>query len=269
MKKIIAVLTVMVMIISSVSVYAEDSEDENINKRPPDETIARMQWENEQKQISFSEIAAMSDEELEALHLLPINPVISASGQGSRYMTTVMVNTLAVKQSTTYYCGPAATLMALFTAGCYNSISGNSSAAKQDTLANALGTTTSGTATASIPGVLNSYTGRTRAWTSAMWTSSSQYPSMAYWMRTNLVYGDLFISCVDTIELDYYCANYVHFIAGTGLEYDNNNLYNYSVMNVRLQDPHYNDCYYGQHWDTLQNLFNAMSEFYTNHNFVY
>ena len=258
MKKLIIMFLVLVMVGSNLGVYAED-----VNKMPPDEeTLAKMR-ENEAKQIPIQEIASMSEQELRRLHLAPLNEPRSTAA------TEYTVPTKAVMQSTTYYCGPAATLMALYTAGAYGQISGSTDSAKQDTLAAQLGTTT-GTATVCIPDVMNSYTSRSRAWTSALWTTYNTFWNVLYFSKSNFSYGDAVIFCLDSQFLGYY-EGYacVHFVTGTGLYLDNGSLADYGSILMRLQDPHYDLDYYGTHTVPAEQLRKAIEDFHNNHNFVY
>jgi len=123
---------------------------------------------NEENIITDEEIAAMSLEELEYYQLLPVD---SEEGKMRAYTTYAAnddytVTTTLVKQIKGNYCGSAATLMALYTAGTADSVSGKTSDAKQETLAVEYGisNTGGGTALVSVASMMNKYAPRMRDW---------------------------------------------------------------------------------------------------------
>ncbi len=282
MKKISIVMCLILVCILCHSVKAEEIEFDG--KNPPQDII-ELQEKQQEEQISLEEIANMSPEELKALGLLPLSPdekvllnLDSRREQGSSRVQTsanyeIIIPT--VIQCETYYCGPASTLMALDAAGCYASVAGMNQSQKQHTLAGSTYLNTDnlgGTWTATIAVVMNSFTGRNRSWTSSMVTNSSQYLNLSYWTRTNIVGGDAVVYCMDMENMSYYNGQMygTHFIAGTGINYQNTTLIftDFDQVIVKVQDPNYNSNFSGV-YVAFEDLMYAMHDFYSNNNFVY
>ena len=286
MKKLIVIFTIICVIMFQQNiVLADNDEDNSFDVKNPPEEILELREKQKKDQISFYEISQMSDEELRKMELLPLSASELLS-QGIPYVSSrnkvraqdndfYYVTTPTFIQCENYYCGPAATLMALYAGGCYGSVSGSTSDQKQRTLASSTFLNIDyyeGTFPESIAYVMNYFTNRFRAWTSAKITSSNQYSTFEYYTRSNLSYDNAIICCVDMQRLSY--VNYgmygTHYITVTAINYLKAASHqDYENIVVTVQDPNYNWNYSGTHWVDFENLMFAMQDFPTSNNFVY
>lgn len=161
-------IAMVVMLANSVSALAAANGDVVLNRTNFSQKEKMRIQENEEKSFTEEEIAAMSPSELEYYQLLPLYETRSSARRNSaRSMSYYSVSTTMVKQANYYYCGPAATLMALYTAGMAGTVTGNTNDQKQATLAgdNYLRTNSLGaTYIYDVPDVLQDFTQRTRDW---------------------------------------------------------------------------------------------------------
>lgn len=250
MKKRIAVLVLICMICSTMQVWAlEEDEGEKASGNTgvliltPEEAArekARVMRENS----NYSGTAT------------PANELKSLA------VEDLYVATMAIRQCETYYCGPAAVLQALYSAGAYSSVPGDTSTAKQRTLATSSYLCTDrdeATSIYNMPSTMNHFTGRARAWTLMRVSTDSKW-WLVYGIRKNHSEGDAVIYLLDTDSLTYYGgANYTHYITGTGITFKTGSTTDYSNITVRLQDPHYDSSYYGRHTVPFMELATGMS----------
>ena len=166
-------------------------------------------------------------------------------GSTSTYAWVVAPN---VNQDLYYYCGPASALQAIAAWGGY--VSGRTNRQKMDTLANAMGTDTSGTSYINLTATLNDYT-------SSKPYSSTPGNSMDVDEFLNTCYRSLasgyapIIQC-KTGKLDYYNGHDTgHFITVSGADL--------STEKVRLVDPNYRQKYFGIRTLDAANVFSSIN----------
>ena len=257
MKRILSALLAIIMCLSLPSIACAANTDNDCstaitdqcpvdysNLSDAEQSIIRA---NEARNFTEEQIAAMTDEELEYFQLAPITT--NSVARASAYY---QVSTTNVQQSTSYYCGPASVLQALYTAGVAGSVSGSTNTQKQQTLAgNGYLYTDRDNATwiEYIPAVMNTFTGRTRSWaTYTITNDTTGKDRLSYRVRSNLMYGNAVIYLLDTQYLGYYSSHSCyHYVTGTRIYSPAGTFYDYASMTLRLADPHYSASYYGNH----------------------
>lgn len=220
--------------------------------------------------LTVEDIKNMSDEELEKYSLLPI------TDKEDDFATSVILNIDSeysvtlwnYQQNNTYYCGPAATLNALATAGKYADVDGFSNVDKQKTLASTDYLCTDrdkGTWIEYVPTTLNHFDDRYRSWTCTSFDMSTHAKdSMEYWIRSNHTYGDQVIYLVKMSFLSYYPDSKTgsHYISGGGIIYDTGSTTDYGNIRLKLLDPNWDDTYYGTHIEYFDNVNEACYEYH-------
>ncbi len=271
MKRVFVCIITTVFIFSLfTSVYAIEPDeiitsDDNATLLNEQEYRLKVAQYNDNNLISMEEIALMSDEERERLCLLPIDQSgISPASSGEKVFTVYSVEVMNIRQKNGYYCGPAATLQALYAGGCYDMVMGNTAEEKQTTLAEEyLYTTSSGTWIDYIPPVMNEFTGRYRQWTRAtIDTTHSSKSTMHFYARGNHLYGQATIYLLEASVLDYYQGNgSAHYVTGFSMDTTNDFTIDFNDITVGIADPHYNDAFFGSHYVNFNNLVDAMWEY--------
>lgn len=223
--------------------------------------------QNEENAFTDEEIARMSPEELEKYQLLPLDGELAApfSTNGIAFYG---VATKSVKQLTGYYCGPAATLQTLYTAGVADQVTGSDDAAKQRTLASSsnLRTDADGaTWIENIPTVLNKYTGRSRLWTTyKVANNNSGKLELSNKICSNHRYGSATIYLVRTPGIAYYGGTDCnHYITGISIHTDDGTYKDYADMVIIVADPNNDSRYYGNHGIPFEVLAAAMEAYTT------
>lgn len=206
-------------------------------------------WQNcpEPHVWTMEEISAMSDEMLQQLELLPV-------GFRSRSVEySYMIYRYNIKQKETYYCGPAATLQVIMSAGTGDNVAGDTYDEKQVTLAgNDYLCTDRDHATwiNYIPSTLDTFIPRNRKWAKMTVNPeiTSTLNSFQYHLRTNLDYGYGAVVLMIPGELHYYNGEDTgHYLSCSGIVYTTMSENDYDNITVRLDDPHYDDRYFGTH----------------------
>jgi len=155
------------------------------------------------------------------------------------------------KQERSYWCGPASVRQSL---SFHRTDSGSgTSLPSQTTLANKIGTTTSGSLTTSIVSALNSYDGvfgNVSYLASDITDTSNPYESFVNRIGTML--RSITINATAPIILAqtkyiprYNGASLRHYMTMSGI---NDNV---SPMQMRSVDPNYNSAYYGVRWENV------------------
>ncbi|TCK92874.1 peptidase C39-like protein [Natranaerovirga hydrolytica] len=250
--------------------FLEDSDQFSIQSTELDEIkkeAEKILKENERNVIVEEDIQNLSHEELAELNLLPLED-ISKSDFQIQSEVRFLVPSYLRRQINTYYCGPAATLQAITTAGNASSIPGTTTTAKQQTLGSNGYLYTdrdNGTWIEYIPAVMNEFVPRARSWTTRTFdTSSSSKSSMQYMVRSNHSFGDAVIYLVKPGPLSYYSGNPGgHYISGSGIYYRSGSYNDYANIDLRLNDPHYSNNYYGVHIEPFNNVVDAMHKYST------
>ncbi|MDO4541809.1 MAG: C39 family peptidase [Bacillota bacterium] len=153
--------------------------------------------------------------------------------------TNGWVNATNVQQKNSYYCGPATVLNAIAGWGGY--VAGSTNIAKQDTLANRMGTNSSeGTYVYQVKNALNAYLNSPTNQHRYDYVLGSSMTTTTFLnaMRTMFPYDRSLILHARTAPLSYYNgADYHHYILVTA----------FNTLNgkTRLNDPHWNNSYYG------------------------
>ena len=271
---------ILFVTVCNFDVYADgdDASEEELGELHSEEAL-RLQEEQKKDQYTLEQIASMSDEELAKLQLLrPTEDELTGSSKevsgGHRLSETYSVYAPAVKQPNSYYCGPAATLMALYASGVASSVSGTTTTQKQATLAGSAYLKTDlygGTDTPYVASTMNYFTNRFRTWTSAQITSSSQYSTVQFYTRSNLDHGHAVVFCIEIKDTSYYNppSTGTHFITGVEITYSGSNYTDYANITLKVKDPHYNMLYFGTHTITFNDLMWAIHDFSVMNNFVY
>lgn len=158
------------------------------------------------------------------------------------------VNTSLVQQINGYYCGPASVLMAIW--GWGGNVSGSTNTAKQNTLASAMGTTSSsGTYVYRVRDTLNSYLGSN--FYSYYLGSSLDQTTFRVYVFNSLSKNRAPILHAKTEYLSYYNGHASgHYITATDFNYDN--------MTIRLHDCNNNSSYYGVRSVAWQQVYNSI-----------
>ena len=223
----------------------------------------------DENEITLDEISMMTTEELEKLELVPLESSNSRAVSGLK--DYYLVSKYNIKQINTYYCGPATTLQMLKVSGKAGQVSGTTDAQKQKTLASNqyLGTDRDGaTWINNIASTMNKLSPRSRAWTQKVINKNDKdsLAHMQYFIRANHMYNYAVDYLVYPAELSYYPAGSRsgHYIYGSGIYYDSNNAADYNNIRLRLNDPHYDDRYYGTHVEKFMNVVRAMHDYTTN-----
>lgn len=157
-----------------------------------------------------------------------------------------------VKQAKTYYCGPAAVLEALIGNGILDDVSINKNLAKQNAIASALGTTSSGTYVYQITNVLNSYYSSDKY--EHRYYSQSNYDSSISFLVDALQSNYVpIVRVTDTSAFSYYNGNsYTHYVAVNYVDYDK--------KTIGIVDPHYNTTFGGEREVTFTEFKNAIKQ---------
>lgn len=143
-KKILVILALALFIsVGTSSAYAENSTHEQV----------LMQYLGDPMFVSHLEYDYESAMEMIDNIVLQKSPIVPLGGRARQPECIVPL----IRQSTSYYCGPASTLQALYGIGVASSISGSSNNEKQNALASNMGTDTSGTYVYIIVNELNNY----------------------------------------------------------------------------------------------------------------
>lgn len=152
-----------------------------------------------------------------------------------------------VKQMNSYFCGPAATLMALIGSGASNFYYTN-----DQTILNAwqtqlsqkgmLDTTKNGTIIYNVTNVMNNYIPSVNGYTykSKVFTRHSYSQALGY-ISASLLYDAVPIINISNTELlNYYKGNsFIHYMVV--------NYVDFNAETVMLYDPHYDSRFYGNH----------------------
>ena len=228
---------------------------------------------NMEKGFTENEIAAMTEEELEYYQLLPINSDTTSTldtlqNNLRSSCAYYSVPTTNIQQSTYYYCGPAATLQALYTAGVAGSVSGSTYAAKQQTLASTsyLFTDRDGaTWIEYVPDTMDYFTNRTRHWATVTITDDhSGKSTLSYCCQSNLYYGNALVYLLETSDLGYYGGHSsAHYVTGTRIFSSDGTFYDYDNMSLSVADPNNNNNYYGNHTANFTAFVEAMNDYST------
>lgn len=225
---------------------------------------------NDSNILTMEAIKKMSDAELKKYSLLPVlddEAFITKMGLRSGEEYSYFVTVWNFQQVETYYCGPAATLNVLATAGKFADIPGFTSEDKQRTLATTAYLCTDrdgGTWIEHIPPTLNHFDDRVRKWTRTTYTTStSDKDSMEYWIRSNHSYGDQVIYLVKMKYLSYYPTTQKgsHYISGAGITYKTGSTTDYENIVLKLLDPNWNDDYWGTHYEPFNRVNEACYEY--------
>ena len=230
------ILMVMVYCMCQLSVFA--SENTGVLLLTPEEAQAKYEMLLEQGVIKEYTPTIM-----------PASTIVDRN----RYL----VYSVGVKQSNGYYCGPAAVLQALYASSDAGNVSGTTNTAKQKTLASSSYLRTDidqATSIYNMPATLKALTGKT--W--SMMHVNNSNPS--YNIYKSHEAGNAVIYLIDTIHLSYYDYSCIHYVTGTGIYFDTYTYANINEIDVRLQDPHYDNSYYGEHTVSMSELIDALSE---------
>lgn len=263
-KRTLLTSLLLVFILSSIAFASDEGACE-----PEGETS------RSSEQLTMKEIKSMSDATLERMSLLSTNSIITRSVNSSYVVTPY-----TIKQKKTYYCGPAATLQVIKVSNKSGDVAGNTDDEKQDTLASSTYLNTEAqkaTAIGKVADTLNELVPRTRSWVTAKISaeSTSNKSTMQYYVCSNLSYGYGVIYLVIPKKLSYYpdSATSGHYISGSGIYYGNTqNPNDYANIQLRINDPHYDDAYYGYRNEAFNNVVDAMHLYSTERgadNFVY
>ena len=232
--------------------------------------------------IGLEDVALMDDKKLSELELTPLDPfsgLADSSGRTGQYRlnSSYSVNVPYIPQMTGYYCGPAATLQAIYASGQENMVPGTTVNEKQQQIAIAELTGTGGTFVQNIVGVLNVLIPRTRQWTMAkLANNNSDMSHLQYFARSNHAYNYATIYLVTPGRLDYRLENPVtligHYVTGQAIFYNTLSASDYDNIVISIVDPS-NSSVGGTHHVWLKDLIDAMEHhsLYVNncHNFVY
>ena len=176
---------------------------------------------------------------MENVLLYEITPSVTPFSSQTHYSVPMV----AVRQSTTYNCGPASMVQTLIGMRVY---AANLSAAQYKTyeqqLASAVGTTESGTAPSRMVTELNKHTGGTNKYILQRMSTGYSETSAEYQVTRSLARSRPPIIKPRTEQLDYYGGLAIaHFISVQEMNtsYD----LNYTI----LVDPHYSNAYFGRH----------------------
>lgn len=264
MKKMMsALLTCSLLILYSFEVFAAEGAYE-----PKGVFCSR------ESTLSLENIATMSMEQLESLELLPLNQMNRAIEE------SYTIPSYSVQQSETYYCGPASVLQIMKSSGLEAEIAGTTDVEKQETLASNSYLYTDrdrGTWIEYVSDTMNELTGRFREWETRLIDSNdtSTLSSMSYFTRSNLAYNYGVIFLLYPGNLSYYNNGSTsgHYISCSGLYYTDAETESfYESIELRVNDPHYLDQYFGEHIVNFMNMATCMYEYSSDrgpNNFVF
>ncbi len=169
-----------------------------------------------------------------------------------------LISVTNYRQEKTYWCGPASVRQSL----SFHKVKSGSSASlpSQSTIASLAGTTSSGSTTTGLKSAINYYA-------SVFKFENDKYvvgnliglenPKGTFESR---IKGDLSLKTnapiilVRTDKLDYYNGHRTrHYVTLSGYARDPN-----GNKSLRIVDPHYNDSYFGIHWEPFDNVYSAV-----------
>jgi len=200
-------------------------------------------------------------ENLHDIYKLNANSGIRTGATINGYVgpTTYSVPIVTVRQATSYYCGPAATLQVILSKG--RTVPGSNNTEKQKTLAkNAyLGTDRDGaTWINNVPAVLNAFAPSQKGW-EVYKTTSNTNVNVALHAQYNHSKGEPVIYLVKTNSLAYYGnLAYYHYITGYSITSSSSGSFsNGQEVQVGVADP-IDASQFGLHTVTYTELLNAM-----------
>ncbi|MFA6941645.1 MAG: C39 family peptidase [Clostridiaceae bacterium] len=242
LKKILSILTFLIVTFTSINVYADKStgvlNDSNITKAE----MKILKAESDAKDKLISESLKINYSELN--QVLPMST-------GYEYYTIDVTN---YAQETTYWCGPASAKQTL---SFHKSITGSgNSLPSQSQLAIDSGTTTSGTSSANLKNALNKYAS-TFYFTNHLYVAAdianTSNPGailenrLAYDIRNKYDAPILLLQCQYLPR--YNGLNIRHYNTSSGYYHELST----GDKQIRNVDPHYNAAYRGIFWDELGN----------------
>ena len=255
-KKLFTVLLGISILVPSNIIFAGEGAYE-----PP-----MMKQNIQENEITLDEISMMTTEELQELELVPVE--LNDARAVSRVKDYYLVPKYNIKQINGYYCGPATTLQMLKVSGKTGKVSGTTDAQKQKTLASNqyLGTDRDkATWINNIASTMNKLNPRSRAWTQKVINKNDKdsLAHMQYFIRANHAYNYAVDYLVYPEALSYYPngSRSGHYISGSGIYYESNNAADYNNIKLRLNDPHYDNRYYGTHVEDFMNVVRAMHNY--------
>lgn len=230
MKKILSfVFAVLLLLISSSGVYAEENNSELfeqlLEERANDTMFIKEMRES--PETAYEMINQILEERTS------ISIKSGSYSEASCYVPAIM-------QSETWYCGYATTLQTIYGLGLETTVSGSNNDEKQDTIANAMGSPSSSAVVYKIKNYLNEkITSSKYIYTEVEDANWSQL-SFSNEVAGSLMLNRPVILHAKTGTLSYYNGkNINHYLS---VDYINN-----YKNTVRIKDCHYNTKYFGSH----------------------
>ncbi|MDD4550450.1 MAG: hypothetical protein PHT79_11915 [Syntrophomonadaceae bacterium] len=252
-KTLLVALVFLLTMSASSFAYEKKAEEVSLNR----DVLEKEIWNEYNKLDEFQKHYAESPKDAEAmiesivdskLQIYRNNSITPRSGQGD----IALIYFPEFKQKNSYYCGPASALTAIYGMGKERSISGSTYNAKQDTLADNMGTSSgSGTYVYKMRNELNNY-------------SSEQYnyyyaptKNDMWWIITGSLLSDNApILHANTREFSYYGDyNVEHYLT---IVFHNSAMDDDELGGMAVMDNHYNDDYYGTHDISLDEAYESI-----------
>lgn len=155
-----------------------------------------------------------------------------------------------IKQSTSYYCGPASALQTLYALGFQGNVSGSTDSSKQATIASKASTNSSGTIVANLTNAINYYTGSSPKYTYMKCTNIGKDTLGLRILQSLRADNPVIMHCV-TDSLGYYSGH------KTGL-YIAIKAYNPTTQKLILSDCNNNSSYHGEFTVSLDEVYNSL-----------